>query len=251
VRPQRIRDPHQRAGRAEPLAERGHSPSGLLPDLAAEALTMVGDDVRVVELVGGVVAGPFGELGGSGNHVVDVPGGDLRSALDRRHDLELRAERAHQLEPLLSEAVGDHDQGAIALRATHERECGTGAPARVLDDGVAGRDQSVSFGALDHRERHPVLHRPRRIAVLELQPHLGAVRGHTVAQADERRVSDRLEDRLHAWMIAYRATPLRPSPRAVPPEARLGPGSPARSRPRRRERARARGRRRGRATSAG
>src|SRR5687767_4271228 len=39
----------------------------------------------------------------------------------------------------------------LFLRATHERERGARAPARVLDDGVARREQPVALGALDHR----------------------------------------------------------------------------------------------------
>jgi hypothetical protein len=46
------------------------------------------------------------------------------------------------------------------------------ASARVLDDCVAGGEQTVTLGALDHRERHAVLHGARRVVVLELQPQL-------------------------------------------------------------------------------
>ena len=111
--------------------------------------------------------------------------------------VELGAERAHQLEALLGEAVGDHDQRAVALRAADERDRGAGAAAGVLDDRVARRDEPVPLGALDHRLRHPVLQRAGRVRVLELQPELGAVLRRAVADPNERRVPDRLEDRLH------------------------------------------------------
>jgi hypothetical protein len=126
------------------------------------------------------------------------------SRLDGTDDVEFGAERPHQLEALLGEAVGDHDQCAIALRCTHECEGGTRAPARVFDDDVAGRDQAVALCARDHRDRHPVLHRPRGIPVLELQPELRPVRRRTPVQSNERCVADRLEDGVHVVIIVDR-----------------------------------------------
>jgi hypothetical protein len=99
------------------------------------------------------------------------------------------------LEALLGEAVGDHDQAPVALRSADERERRPRAAARVLDDRVARRDRAVALGALDHRERHPVLERARWIRVLELEPQLRAVRRRAACQSHERRVSDRVESR--------------------------------------------------------
>ena len=155
---------------------------------------MAGDDVRVVELVGRVVAGLRGELGGAVDHVLDVLRSHLGRALDRRDDVHVGAEGAHQLDPLLGEAVRDHDQRAVALRAADERERRPGAAARVLDHRRLRPDQPVALRALDHRERHPVLHRARRVQVLELHPELRAVLRRQAAQADERRAADRAED---------------------------------------------------------
>ena len=143
----------------------------------------------------------LGELGGAGDHVPNVLRGDLRPPLDGRNDVDLRAERPHQLEALLGEAVGHHDQSAIPLRPADERERRAGTSARVLDDCVAGSEEPVALGTLDHRERHPVLHRPGRVAVLELQPELSAIRRRATAQTHERSVPDRLENRLHATII--------------------------------------------------
>ena len=47
------------------MTERRHATAGLLPDLAAKPLAVVGDDVRAVELIGGVVTRLRGELGGA------------------------------------------------------------------------------------------------------------------------------------------------------------------------------------------
>jgi hypothetical protein len=137
ARLQRFGDAHQRARRTHRVTEGGDPSVGLLPDLAPEPVTVVGDDVRVVELVGGVVAGPVGNLRRARDHVLDVPSRHVRSALERGDDVELGAERPHQLETLFREAVGDHDQRPINLRAADEGERAAGAAARVLDDRVA------------------------------------------------------------------------------------------------------------------
>ena len=170
ARLQRLRHAHQRAAGAETVAERGHPPVRLLPDLAREVVAMMRDRMRIFELIGGVVTGPRGQLSCALDHVANVLRCDPRPAFDRLHDVELGPERTHQLETLLGEAVGDHDQSAIALCAADERKRGSRAPARVLDDRVAGSDRAFVLGAFDHRERHPVLHRARGIPVLELQP---------------------------------------------------------------------------------
>jgi hypothetical protein len=192
-------------GRPHPVAEGRHTTRRLLPDLVPEMVTVVRNDVRIVELVRRVVAWPSREPGGARDHVLDVLRGHLRPAFDGGHDLDLGSERSHQLKALLAEAIGHHDQRSVALRPADERQCRARAAARVLDDRVAGRDEAVTFGSLDHRERHSILHRTGRVAVLELQPELRAVRRPEPPETDERRVPDRLEDRLHAAIISDRA----------------------------------------------
>jgi hypothetical protein len=89
------------------------------------------------------VTGPLRELGGARDHVLDVLRGDARAALYRCDDVHLGAERAKELEALLAEAVGHDDERPAALRVADERERRAGAAARVLDDGVAGRKETV------------------------------------------------------------------------------------------------------------
>ena len=79
---ERIRDAHERTRRAHAMTERGHPPFGLLPDLAPQPVAVIGNDVGVVELVGRVVPRFRRELGGAGDHVLDVLRGDLWSPLD-------------------------------------------------------------------------------------------------------------------------------------------------------------------------
>ena len=160
---------------------------------------MVRDDVRVVELVGRVVARALGELGGSRDHVLGCPARSPSGGPRPTGSTSISAPSARiswKRSSVKQSAITI--SGAVALRPADERERGPGAAARVLDDRVAGRDQPVPLGALDHRERHPVLHRAGRVAVLELHPELGAVRRRAPAQPDERRVPDRVEDRAHA-----------------------------------------------------
>jgi hypothetical protein len=152
-----------------------------------------GDRVRVIELVGRVRAGLARELGGALDHVRDVLRRDAAALLEGRQQLQLRPERAGQPDPLLAEAFGDDNLRGIALRAADERERRPGAAAGVLDHRRARLEQAVPLGALDHRERHPVLHRAGRVAVLELDPDLGAL-GRDSPQPDERGVADRVED---------------------------------------------------------
>src|SRR5438105_2864155 len=99
------------------MTKRGHAPFRPFPDLAREGVPVVRDRIPVVELVGRVMAGVRRELGRPLDHVVDVPSGHARATLHRRDDVELGTESPHELETLLREAIGDHDQAAVALRA--------------------------------------------------------------------------------------------------------------------------------------
>ena len=176
-RPQRLGDAHQRASGADPVDEGGNAAARLLPELPPERVAEAGSDVGVVELIGRVRPGLPGKLAGARDHVPDVLGRDVARALDPGDDVELCAERAHELEALDAVAVGDHDPRWIPLGAADEGEGRAGAAAGVLDDGHPRLEETVPLGALDHRERHPVLHRSGRVQVLELDPHLGAVSG--------------------------------------------------------------------------
>src|SRR5215211_6378285 len=157
-------------------------------------VSMPRDRVRVVELIGRVGARLLRQLPRALDHVADVLSGHVPAALDGRDQLDLRAEGAHQLHPLLAEAFGDDDPRAIALAAADERECRAGAAARVLHDRCPLPQQAVAFRALEHRQRRAVLHRAGRVAVLELHPDLGAALRRDALQSHERRVSDRIEN---------------------------------------------------------
>ena len=81
TRLERLGNAHQGSGGAEAVTERGHAPLRLLPDLAGEVVAMVRDRIRIVELVGRVVAGLGRQLSCALDHVADVLRGDARPAL--------------------------------------------------------------------------------------------------------------------------------------------------------------------------
>src|SRR5262249_49461720 len=155
---QRFGDAHQRAGRAEAMAESRDAAAGLLPDLLREVLAVVRHRIGRVEMIRRGVAPEAGKLARPLNHVLDVLWSDAWTALDGLDDVELRAEGARQLEALLREAIRHHDQAAVTLRAADERERRPGASTRVLDDRVAFVQQVGALRALDHRQRHPSPH---------------------------------------------------------------------------------------------
>jgi hypothetical protein len=53
-----------------------------------------------------------------------------------------------------------------------------------------GSKQSIPFGTLDHRQRHPIFHRPGGIAILELHPDLCAAQRNAAPQANHWSVAD-------------------------------------------------------------
>jgi hypothetical protein len=95
------RDAEQRGGGADPLHEGGHAAAGLLPDFAAEAVAVGRDDVRVVELIGGVMGRLRCELSGTGDHVLNVLRGHPRPTLDGLDHVDLGAKCSQELEALL------------------------------------------------------------------------------------------------------------------------------------------------------
>src|SRR6185295_13756573 len=194
VRLECLRHAHQRAGGADAVAKGGDAPRRLLPDLLTERVPEAGDDVRVVELVRRVGAGLTGKFCRTFDHVFDVLRRDAPRPFDGGNDLELRTEGAHELQPLLAEAVGNHDPHGVALRTADKSERRPGAAAGVLDDRRSRLEECVALGDFDHRERQPILHRARGIQILELHPKLGAVWRRERLQANERCVPNGRED---------------------------------------------------------
>src|SRR6202012_2811158 len=63
-----------------------------------------------------------------------------------------------------------------------------------LEDRLAGADQALVLGILEHRASHPVLDRPGGAAGLELGPDPGSRLWTEALELDQRRVPDCLDD---------------------------------------------------------
>lgn len=206
-RAERLRDADQHPAGAHRRAEHAErSTGGLVEDLAAEHLVAV-QRVEIVELVG-----PEGVLGGD-DPVDLVPHPDEQVGRDpapvTRHHDEVRAERLHRAQLLRRERVRrDHCQ-RVALDRADERERRPGTAAGELDHPSPGPQYAASLGALDHRERHPVLVAAGRVAALELHQHLGRVGWHDAPQPHQRGVADRLQCGGEDHELSLRTEPVR------------------------------------------
>ncbi len=176
---------------ADRLNECVHRPVRLSPNLLAERI-VAGDAVHIAELVRHEGFGFAAQLICGGDHVEDQL---LRSqaalAGDKR---QIRAECRHVIQLLAAECVGGHDPDAVALGGADQGERRPGAPACVLNHGVAGLEPAVLLGAGNHRQRHTILHAAGRVLPFELDRNLRAIRRHDAAKLHERRVSDCLQD---------------------------------------------------------
>src|SRR5262249_5442875 len=121
---------------------------------------------------------------------------------------------------LLADGGGGDDADRRPLGRAAERQRGPGAAAGVLNDGAAGPETSVLLGALDRRERHPVLHRRGRVVSLHLYQHAGVTGRDDMTELHERRSADGLEDggcAAHTQRLTRRGS----SPKIRPASGRL------------------------------
>ena len=160
---------------------------GLLPDLRS-GRHVVRLGVRHVRVLVGLEAA--GDLLGQpvrdrvvrlGRVVVDGGRGD--------HDLGAVGTQGRDL--LLAHLVRHHEDAAVALLRSGDREPDTGVAGRRLDDRAAGPKLPVPLGGLDHREPDAILVGAAGIEELELREqrrrHVGAepVEPHDRRRADE------------------------------------------------------------------
>ena len=113
----------------------------------------------------------------------------------RRHH-HLGPVRAQEVDLLLAHLVRHHRDHAVALEAGGDGEPGAGVAGGRLDDRAAGAQAAVALRGLDHPDRDAVLDRAAGVEDLELRHDLGLQAGADAGQPDERRVPDRVEDRL-------------------------------------------------------
>ena len=95
-----------------------------------------------------------------------------------------------QLGALCGHVFGHHHGDAVALEAADHRQRDAGVARGRLQDGAAGADFAVGFGALNHFEGNAVLDAAGGVLSLQLgvDPHLGV--GADIAQFHQRRAAD-------------------------------------------------------------
>src|SRR3990170_100945 len=125
-------------GRADVAHPSIEGPVELLDDLGAQC-TVADDHVGVIELVGLEAADLEGQLGRPGTHRGNQVG---RDALRARDQLDLRPKGQHRSPLLTRECIRADDPQRIALDRADEGQRAAGASARVLDDGLAGLQDS-------------------------------------------------------------------------------------------------------------
>ncbi len=119
----------------------------------------------------------------------------LRRDVGRR-DHDLGAVGAQQVDLLARHLVGHHRDDAVALQPCGDREPGAGVARRRLDDRAAGTQAAVALGRLDQAQRHAILDRAARVEQLHLRDELRLDGRVDATQPHERRVADRVEDRI-------------------------------------------------------
>ncbi len=155
-----MRHAHDGAGGAHAADEVGDGAAGLLPDFGAGAVDVGLGVIRVGELV---EDHPAAFVAHALGHVT----GKLHAAL-LGGEHQLGAKGAHGLATLDALIFGHHQDHAVAANRRRHGQRDAGVAAGRFDQGLAGLDGAAGFGAQDHRQRRPILDRPRRVIALEL-----------------------------------------------------------------------------------
>ena len=186
------RDAGDRAAGADAAHEVGDPAARLAPQL--------GPGGQVVRLrVGGVRVLVRLERSGDllGQPVRDAVVGLRRvRAHVRGSDHDLGAVGAQQVDLLLRHLVRHHGDHAVALQAGGDREPRAGVAGRRLDDRAAGTQPAVPLGGLHQPHRDAVLDRAPGVEQLELGDELRSHAGADPAQPHQRRLADRVKDRV-------------------------------------------------------
>ena len=186
------RDAGDRAAGADAAHEVGDPAARLAPQLGPRG--------QVVRLrVGGVRVLVRLERSGDllGQPVRDAVVGLRRVwAHVRGSDDDLGAVGAQQVDLLLRHLVRHHGDHAVALQAGGDREPGAGVAGGRLDDRAARTQPAVPLGGLHQPHRDAVLDRAPGIELLELGDELRSHAGADPAQPHQRRLADRVEDRV-------------------------------------------------------
>ena len=174
--------------------------TGITPDLGACALVMRRPVVVVRELVEhtplALALHAFGQIARAFH------------AFRFGHQNQFGPVGLHRLAPLNRQVVGHDQHHAVTADGCRHGERDAGVARGGLDQRVTGPDLAAALGALDHGERRPVFHRPRRVVALELaQDEIAAARllgARQALQADQGCVADRGVDSRVIGSVGHR-----------------------------------------------
>ena len=108
-----------------------------------------------------------------------------------RHQAQIGADHAQEVDLLLALRLRHHDDAAIAARVADQREADAGVAGGALDDGAAGLQHAALLGVGDDVEAGAILHRAARVHELGLAQDVAAGGLRGAAQPDQRRLADR------------------------------------------------------------
>jgi hypothetical protein len=125
-----------------------------------------------------------------------------------RHDSQLSAESLHRQQFFARKRIrGEHDEPIAFGRAYHGQR-GAGAAAREFNDAHAWPQKTARFGAFDHRDRHAIFVRTRRVHGFQLDEHFGAGGRHDPSQTHDGRFTNRPQHRVGSGSHRHGSEPI-------------------------------------------
>ena len=115
-------------------------------------------------------------------------------ALGARRQNDLGAVDLEQLPPLDGDVLRHDDLQPVTLEPADQREPDPRVARRRLEDRASGREGAVGLGRLDHELGDAVLDRAAGVLSLELDQDADARVGTELADLDQGRVADEVED---------------------------------------------------------
>lgn len=126
-----------------------------------------------------------------GDHGVGQVSGRLHATFLADLD-QLRTVGCHRLLTLTRRTLRHDQNHAIALHRGHHRQGDTRVAGGRLDQGVSRGNIAAPLGFVEHRQRRPILDRPRRVVAFQLgQQHIVATCGDSL-EPNQRRMTHQL-----------------------------------------------------------
>ncbi len=117
------------------------------------------------------------------DHVQDqLFGGKSSLAWDQS---ELRAERCHVIQLLLTKRIRADDVNAVTFHRAYQSKRGSCAAACILKDRVSGLQPAIFLGARNHGLCHPVFDAAGRILPLQLNENIRGTRWNHFTKSND------------------------------------------------------------------